>query len=163
MNSAVSDEESARLTQLKTLLDAAGVDYDILVHDRNYATADDGVVMGLGTLLDMAPTFILRTEVGYMAAIVRGDTRLAYRKIKKQFHLKNVALASPEEVKQLTGSEIGWVALINPGLKTIVDQRLIEVEAVFGGSGVANHTLRISPQSVIVLNSAQVFDFTESK
>jgi len=42
-----------------------------------------------------------------------------------------------------------------------VDERVTEVEAVYGGSGVANHTLRISSQAVVTLTPAQVFDFAE--
>jgi prolyl-tRNA editing enzyme YbaK/EbsC (Cys-tRNA(Pro) deacylase) len=85
----------------------------------------------------MAPTFILQTESGYLAA--------------------------PEAVKELTGAEVGYVSLINAGIKTIVDQRLLEMEAVFGGSGVRNHTLKINPRVVVALTGAEVFDFTELK
>jgi prolyl-tRNA editing enzyme YbaK/EbsC (Cys-tRNA(Pro) deacylase) len=74
----------------------------------------------------MASTLILRTEAGYLAAIVRGDTRLSYKKIKQKLGLKNVSLAAPEQVKQLTGSEVGHVALVNHGLTTIVDERVTE-------------------------------------
>jgi len=47
----------------------------------------------------MAPTFILQTEAGYLAAIIQGDTRLSYKKIKQKLGLKNVSLAAPEQVK----------------------------------------------------------------
>lgn len=157
------DENFARLTQLKACLDAAGVTYQILVHAQNISSAEDGAQIGLGTLSEMAPTFILKTEAGYLAAVVRGDVRLSYKKIKQKLGLKNVSLAAPEQVKQLTGSEVGYVALVNHGLKTIVDQRILEIETVYGGRGEPNHTLRINPQAVITLTQAQVFDFTELK
>ncbi len=66
---------------------------------------------------------------------MRGDTRLSYKKIKRRLGLKNVSLAAPERVKQLTGSEVGQVALVNFGLKTIVDERVTQVETIYGGCG----------------------------
>jgi prolyl-tRNA editing enzyme YbaK/EbsC (Cys-tRNA(Pro) deacylase) len=156
-------EETARITQLKTRLEAAGVPYAILVHAQNIASAEDGAQTGLGDLAAMAPTFILQTENGYLAAIVRGDTRLVYKKIKQKLGLKNVALAAPEQVKTLTGSEVGQVALINPGLPTLMDERVTQMETIYGGTGEANHTLQISPQAVAALTQAEVFDFAEVK
>ncbi len=158
-----SDIQSASLSQLRQRLDDAGIQYAILVHERNISTAQDGARTGLGALSVMAPTFILRTEAGYLAAIIRGDTRLSYKKIKQKLGLKNVSLATPEQVKQLTGSEVGSVAPLNRGMQTIVDERVIEVEVIHGGSGEPNHTLRIAPQAVVTLTQAQVFDFTEPK
>ena len=157
------DQESARLTQLKAYLDGSGVSYTILVHEQNISTAQDGTQTGLGTLSAMAPTFVLKTEAGYLAAIIRGDTRLSYKKIKQQLGLKNVSLAAPDQVKQLTGAEVGSVALVNPGMQTIIDRRVEEVPLVYGGSGEARHTLRITPQDLIRSTQAQVFDFTEFK
>lgn len=163
MNISASNDESTRLAQLKTRLDGIGIPYTILVHVENIASAQDGAQSGLGDLSVMAPTFILKSEAGYLAAIVRGDTRLSYKKIKQKLGLKNVSLAAPEQVKSLTGSEVGQVALVNDGLKTIMDERVTQMGMIYGGSGIANHTLRIAPQAVITLTQAQVFDFSELK
>ena len=159
----VPDHESDRLSQLKRCLDSAGITYAILVHEQNISTAQGGAQTGLGALSAMAPTFILRTETGFLAAIVRGDTRLSYKKIKQKLGLKNVSLATPDQVKQLTGSEVGHVALVNQGVQTIVDERVMEVAMIYGGSGEPNHTLQIAPQAVVTLTQAKVFDFTELK
>jgi Ala-tRNA(Pro) deacylase len=163
MNPSEANDQPPRLSHLKAYLNAAGIAYAILVHPQNISSAQEGVQKGLGDLSVMAPTFILRTEAGYLAAVVRGDTRLSYKKIKQKLGLKNVSLAAPEQVKLLTGSEVGHVALVNHGLKTIIDERVTEVDSVYGGTGEPNHTLRISPQAVITLTQAQVFDFTELK
>jgi len=171
MNTSVSNEKhtqfqdntSTPLSQLKMCLDAAGITYTILVQAQNISSAQDGTQAGLGTLSAMAPTFVLQTEAGFLAAIIRGDTRLSYKKIKRRLGLKNVSLATPEQVKHLTGSEVGQVALVNQGLNTIVDERVTEMKTIYGGSGESNHTLQINPQDVVTLTQAQVFDFTELK
>lgn len=155
--------QTERLSELKSLLNAAGIAYAILEHDQTISTAQEGVQTGLGTLSSMAPTFILKTEAGYLAAIIRGDTRLAYKKIKQQLGLKNISLASVDQVKEVTGAEVGYVSLVYPGIETIVDEKVIAMDVVFGGCGVPRYTLQIQPKDLVAIVRASVFDFTEPK
>lgn len=163
-NKATSlDQEPIQLRRLKETLDAAGINYVIHAHSVAIQSAQDGVAQGFGRLANMAPTLILRSENNYLAAIVRGDTRVSYKKIKRYLKLKNLSLASPERVQQVTGSEVGYVSLINSGVATIIDNRIAEMDTIYGGCGIPNYTLQISPQDLIALTKAQVFDFTEPK
>lgn len=148
---------------MKQLLIDGHAEYEILAHDETLRSAEDGVGQGLGSLRDMAPTFILKTETGFMAAIISGETRLSYKKIKRQFGLKNVALAGPDKVKEVTGAEIGYVSLINPRLPTIMDSRLVTLNRVYGGCGVPQMSLRIRATDLLRITRATVFDFTEQK
>lgn len=157
------NQEPVRITQLRETLAAVGVPYAIHVRDLAVQSAHDGVEQGFGGLENMAPTLILRTENGYMAAIIRGDTRISYKKIKQRLQLKDISLASPEQVQQVTGSEIGSVSLINSGIVTIVDSRVAGMDMIYGGCGIPRYTLQINPQDLIALTQAQVFDFTEPK
>lgn len=160
-NMVLSDKEAARLDQLKETLESAKVSYAILAQDLTVRSAQEGVRQGLGELANMAPTLILRSEIGYLAAIIQGNRRLSYKKIKRELKLKNLCLASPEQVQQVTGSEVGYVSLFNAGITTIIDSCLTEVDTILGGCGVPSYTLKINPRDLIVLAQAQVFDFTE--
>ena len=159
----MTEQEAQQLEKLRSILDQHGAEYRILENGNNLASAEDGAESGLGALDEMAPTFILRSKMGYIAAIARGDTRLSYKKIKQHFGLKDVSLASPEEVQELTGAAVGYVALLNPGLPTIVDERLLEKPLVYGGTGVLSHTLAAAPAVIIQCTAAEVFDFCELK
>lgn len=149
------------LELLKQLL--AGCSYEIFSHAETIVSASDGVERGMGRLEETAPTFILETEKGPITAIISGRTRLSYKKIKKALGLKNVSLASPEVVTRVTGAEIGYVSLINPGLITIIDHQVTNNPLVYGGCGIPRHTLCINPHDLIRVTQAQVFDFTEPK
>ncbi len=159
----LSEQDMARLNQLREALDVAHAHYTLLAHDPTIRSAQEGAEQGLGELANMAPTFILRSETGYLAAIIRGDTRLSYKKIRQKLKLKDLCLATPEQVQQVTGSEVGYVSLFNSGIMTIVDLRLTDLDMIYGGCGVPRHTLKINPQDLIVVTRAQVFDFTELK
>jgi len=156
-------EELELLGQLKQILDQARANYEILTHPGAVLTAEEGVKRGIGDLAEMAPTLILETEKGYLAAIISGATRLSFKKIKKSLGLKNISLASPDAVLRETGAQVGSVSLVNPNLPTILDTRLEKFRTVFGGCGIPYHTLRISPIDLISITRADVFDFSEPK
>lgn len=158
-----SDEVIRRLDVLRATLDTAGADYEILPHAITYHSAEDGVAHGVGSLAEMAPTFILRTKRGFIAAIISGATRMSYKKIKKQLWLRDISMADPQTVLEETGAEVGYVSLIQPSINTIVDERLLQTGEGYGGCGVPNHTLRIKVDDLVRITGAEVFDFTEPK
>ena len=151
------------IDQLRQVLNEAGASYTIHIHDETVASVQKGVDMELGELRAMAPTLILSTQAGYVAAIISGETRLSYKKIKKELRLRDVSLATPEQVQQVTGAHTGNVALINPGIRTIVDTRLTEQSSIYGGCGIPCYSLQISIKDLIAVTYAEVFDFTELK
>jgi Cys-tRNA(Pro)/Cys-tRNA(Cys) deacylase len=155
--------DSEKIVILRRMLDDAAIAYDIIRTYTTIRTADAGVENGFGTLVSMAPTFILVTEKGPLSAIISGDRRISYKKIKLKLGLKNVSLATPDQVNQITGANVGEVSLVNQKLKCIMDGLLYRVDAVYGGCGEPNYTLRINPQDLAKLNHAEVFDFTEAK
>jgi len=156
-------EASVLPPALRQALDAAGVAYEVLAHEATLHRAEDGVAHFGVPLAQMAPTLVLHTERGPLAATVSGATRLSFKKIKKALGLRNVSLAPREEVVALTGAEPGVVALVNPGLATLVDRRLLEQPWAYGGCGVPARTLRMRPADVVAVTGAQVLDITEDK
>jgi prolyl-tRNA editing enzyme YbaK/EbsC (Cys-tRNA(Pro) deacylase) len=150
-----------RIQRLRAVLDEAGAAYEISAQPEIIRSSADGVESGIGQLNEMAPTLILETERGCLAAIINGSTRLSYKKIKKALKLRNVSLASPEVALQTTGAAVGTISLINPGLPTILDLQLADV--VYGGCGVPGYTLRIARPDLVRITGADVLDFTEPK
>ena len=159
----LSQDEINRLSQLRHTLDNARANYEIFSQLETIISAEDGVERGMGNLAEMAPTLILETEKGFMAAVISGETRLSYKKIKKALGLKNVSLAKPDVVLRETGAQVGTISLVNQIFPTIVDSQLIKADAVYGGCGVPRHTLRIKTLDLIKVTQANVFDFTEPK
>jgi Cys-tRNA(Pro)/Cys-tRNA(Cys) deacylase len=98
-----------------------------------------------------------------MVATVSGTTRLSLRKLKKALRLRNVSLAAPEEVRALTGADPGTVPLVNPGLATLVDQRLLEQPWAYGGCGVPARTLKLRPSDLVTVTGARVLDIADDK
>lgn len=88
-------------------------------------------------------------QSGYVAAIVSGERgRLDFQAVA----CKKVKLASPKQVEQVTGYQIGTVPLVGVSLPCLFDRRLYRYSFIYGGTGVAGSTLKISPEDVEKLN-----------
>ncbi len=159
----INKKTEGEISHLHQHLTRQNVEYTILSHENHIFSAEDGERNGMGSLKEMAPTFLLKTENGYLFAIISGVSKLSYKKIKKKLGLKNISLAKPEEVLEQTGEQVGTVSLINQKYPVILSDKLLEVEHVFGGCGVPNHTLKIEVNALISLLKPEVFDFTELK
>jgi prolyl-tRNA editing enzyme YbaK/EbsC (Cys-tRNA(Pro) deacylase) len=156
-------ETEPRLTALHTLLNYEKANYEIFKHAERLITATDGPNRGIGTMDESAPTFILKTKNGYIAVILKGNMRISYKKLKKSLGIKDISLASPEEVLQVTGSQIGAVSLVQTQLPTFVDQQLLNSEFCYGGCGIFYHTLKIRINDLIQITHATVLDFAEKR
>ncbi|MDR3646317.1 MAG: YbaK/EbsC family protein [Candidatus Babeliales bacterium] len=150
-----------KLEQLDTLLKNANADYSILKNETNISSAAQGAALYGISLSETTPTLIIKTDSGYLAAIIGGDTRISFKKLKHALNSKDVNLADPETVFNITGAKIGEVSLVNPELKTIIDSNVLKNKACYGGCGTPKTTLRINTNDLIKITNAQILDFAD--
>lgn len=132
-------------------LTEAGADYEIIHHLKPILSTVDAE--GLFDIRKSAPIFILKTENGYIALIVSGQNgKLNFKSIKQILGLKKLSMASREEILEQTGFEAGAVPLIGHNMPTIIDQRVLRTDYVFGGTGDPYHTLKINPSDLQRIN-----------
>jgi prolyl-tRNA editing enzyme YbaK/EbsC (Cys-tRNA(Pro) deacylase) len=156
-------DTNAKLQRLGEFLQSQHADYDILIDELNLSQASTGAVQYGIPLSQAAPTLILKLSDQYIAVIIRGDTRISFKKLKQVLQIKEASMADPQIVEQVTGSKIGQVSLINPGLTTIIDTHVLENTYCYGGCGVANATLKINTHDLVRIINARVLDFAEPR
>ncbi len=88
--------------------------------------------------------------------ILDGESRVDLKKLTKL--VGKVRFASPEEVKQITGFEVGAVPPIGIKIKTIVDKKVLENKFVIGGGGRIDRLIRLIPDKIIQHQKAIVED-----
>jgi prolyl-tRNA editing enzyme YbaK/EbsC (Cys-tRNA(Pro) deacylase) len=71
-----------------------------------------------------------------------------------------VRLASPREVKEVTGYEVGELPPIGIPVKTLIDLRVLERSYVLGGGGAVNRLIRIDPRKIVEVQNAEVEDIS---
>jgi prolyl-tRNA editing enzyme YbaK/EbsC (Cys-tRNA(Pro) deacylase) len=151
---------SLKIKQLEHL--CAGIDHEIFQDDILMANARIGAQHYGISLKECTPTFILKADDDFVAMIIQGSRRIDFKKVRQFLGAKNIRMASPEEILDLTESPVGSVSMINPHLQTLIDTGITELESCYGGCGVEHYTLKISSQGLIKITEATVGDFTKA-
>ena len=92
----------------------------------------------------------------FLACVVLATTRLDVNKrVRKLMGVSKASFASAEEMKELTGMEIGGVTPFSlpGGLQLYVDSRIMKLDWVILGGGGRDHKLKISPGVFHQLNA----------
>lgn len=131
--------------------------YEIIRHEKQIRTAQEGAEYFGIEIGQTAPTLVLRSEKQYYAMIVSGDRgRVDFERVAGMIGCRQLNLASPKEVRQITGYTVGSVSLVL-SLPCILDKGLFRYPFVYGGTGEPASTLKISPQDLEKLNHVVAF------
>lgn len=155
--------DDVQLSKLETLLKNENADYLIYKDTFNLTSAEEGAKHYGISLSETTPTIILKTKDQYFAAIICGNTRISFKKLKLALNVKDISMADPETVLSLTGSKVGEVSLINDGFVTLIDNNILKNRHCYGGSGISKITLRINSNDLIRITKATLLDFTEPR
>lgn len=150
-----------QLDKLTKTLKENTADYSIYTDSSNVRTAQEGADLYKIHLSETTPTFILKTKEKYYAAIICGNRRISFKKLKQALNIQSISMADPQTVLALTGAKVGEISLINCDITTLVDIHVLNNKDCYGGCGVPNKTLRINTQDLIRITNAEVLDFSE--
>lgn len=92
-------------------------------------------------------TLLFQTEKGVVAALIRGDYDINEAKLKNQLGVLELALASAETIKKLTGAEVGYAGPVNlPESVTVIADLSTEHRINFecGGNETDYHLLNVN-------------------
>ena len=99
--------------------------------------------------------FISEKE-GPVLVIVDGESKVDLDKLAKIFG--RVRLATPEEVKKITGFEVGAVPPVGVKVKTIVDPKVLGNKFVIGGGGRIDKLSKLNPEKIVEYQKATMVD-----
>jgi len=151
--------QKQKLNQLITTLEKLRMEYEIIEH-RPITSVQEGLdELGIAAYQGVS-TLLLKADNNYITAIRRDDNKLNFKKIKKLLSVRNLQLATREKVRELTGSDIGYVSLYNENFKPLMDKTIVEQNIVYGGTGSPKHDLKIKSQDLITLTNARIVDIT---
>ncbi|MDI3476052.1 MAG: hypothetical protein PWQ79_810 [Thermococcaceae archaeon] len=104
-------------------------------------------------------SLVLMSESGPILVIVDGESKVSLEKIKR--HFGEVRLATPEEVKKITGFEVGGVPPVGVDTRTVVDPKVLENEFVIGGGGRIDRLSKLRPAKIVEYQKADVIEIRE--
>ncbi len=108
-------------------------------------------------------SLLFKTDNTYSLFLVAGDKKVSLNKIKKTLNLKNVCMATAEEVKKVTGYTIGGVSPVGHlnKIDTFVDISLERFNELYAAAGHPNCVFKINFINLQKITNGQTKDLTE--
>ena len=108
-------------------------------------------------------SLLIRTDNTILLCLVSGDKRCSLNKLKKITQIKDISMASPEDVKIQTGYTIGGVSPVGhlKKINIFVDISLERFEDIFAAAGHPNCVFKINFENLLKITQAEIKDIVE--
>ena len=108
-------------------------------------------------------SLLFRTENSFTLCLVAGDKKASLNKIKKTLNIKDVSMASAEDVKNITGYTIGGVSPIGHLNKVdiFIDNSLERFTSLFAAAGHPNCVFEINFTNLQKITNGSIREITE--
>jgi Ala-tRNA(Pro) deacylase len=154
------------MEDLRSFLDEAGVDYEVLEHAHTERAADEAAALGVA-LEEVAKTLVLSTPEGNVRAVLPASERIDLRKAGDVVGAsgKKVQLASEDDLaRDYTEFELGAVPPFSGKAdRVIIDSRLAERDSVVLEAGSHERSVRLKTADLVRLTGAQVAEISREE
>jgi len=108
-------------------------------------------------------SLLFKTEDSFILCLVSGDKRCSLNKLKKIKNKKDVAMASPEDVKNQTGYTIGGVSPVGHlnKVEIFIDKYLERFTDLFAAAGHPNCIFKINFSNIQKITNGKIKDIIE--
>ena len=107
-------------------------------------------------------SLLFKTENSFTLCLVAGDKKASLNKIKKTLDIKDVSMASAEDVKNITGYTIGGVSPIGHSNKIdiFIDKSLERFTSLFAAAGHPNCVFKIDFKNFQKITNGSIKEIT---
>ena len=108
-------------------------------------------------------SLLFKTENLFILCLVAGDKKVSLNKIKKILNIKDVSMASADDVKNITGYTIGGVSPIGHSNKIdiFIDNSLKRFTSLFAAAGHPNCVFEINFTDLQKITNGSIKEITE--
>lgn len=154
------------MAQLISVLDDAGIEYELLTHAHTERAVDEAKALGLPPTA-VAKTLVIAAEGGYVRAVLPASERIDLRKVRDVLEGgKEIHLASEEELaRDYPDFELGAVPPLGGSRRdrVLVDPRVSEQHSVVLEAGSHEQSVRLAIDDLLKLTEAQVVDICKEE
>ncbi|MHA2245970.1 MAG: aminoacyl-tRNA deacylase [Candidatus Hodarchaeales archaeon] len=135
---------------LQQYIDENGLRAEIITLGASTTTVDESVkALGCESEEIIKSIIVVASTNEYYLVILQGNRKIRTKKLKKLLNVKDVKLASPEQVKKVTGYKVGDVPPISVELPVILDELVIEGKKLYGGGGAPTKLMTITVDELL--------------
>ena len=108
-------------------------------------------------------SLVLKAENTFILCLVAGDKRASLNMIKKELNIKDVSMASSDEVKKVTGFTIGGVSPIGHlnKIEILIDNSLKRFNSLFAAAGHPNCVFEINFDDLQKITNGSIKEIIE--
>ena len=142
-------------------LEEKKIEFSLIELKNRAMTVEDVVKFSDGKVnpKEICKTLILKDlENNPYAVVSLGLDRIDFEKVRKRFNCSKLRLATPDEIKQEIGLEIGAVCPLFLNLPMLIDSRIFSRKKVNFGSGDHLFGIEIDPRDILKCVDAKITD-----
>ena len=108
-------------------------------------------------------SLLFKTENSFTLCLVAGDRKASIIKIKKTLNIKDVSMASADEVKDVTGFTIGGVSPVGHlnKIDVFIDNSLKRFESLYAAAGHPNCVLKLDFINLQKITNGSIKEISE--
>ena len=108
-------------------------------------------------------SLVFKTEKNFILCLVAGDKKASIKKIKKFLNLKDVSMASADDVKVVTGYTIGGVSPVGhlSKIDIFIDNSLQRFSSLFAAAGHPNCVFKLNFNELKEITNGSIKELTE--
>ncbi len=163
----MAEEQTEKIIEF---LERNKVKYKLIVHKAIYTSEEGAKARGLELRNGVKSLIFKFGGDVFKLLLVRGDRKADIKKLREIFNVKNIRLASPEEVLDISGCEIGSVhpfgMLMKSGidgadeLEIIMDESILENTDVDFSIGQHTHSMEMTARDFLKVIKPRMERFT---
>ena len=136
---------------------------EVIVLENSARTAKDAAIALGCDVGAIVKSLLFKTGDNFTLCLVAGDKRCSLNKLKKIKNIKDISMASPEEVKTQTGYTIGGVSPVGHlnKLEIFIDKSLERFNKLFAAAGHPNCVFKINFNDIQKITNGKVEDIIE--
>jgi Ala-tRNA(Pro) deacylase len=154
------------MADLTSVLDQAGVEYDVLSHPHTERASDEAEALGLPPSA-VAKTLVLDAPEGHVRAVLPASQRIDLRKVREHVEGgKDIHLASEDELaSDYPDVELGAVPPFGGASRdrVLVDVRIAEQHTVVLEAGSHDRSVRLETTDLLKLTQAEIVDICKEE
>ena len=136
---------------------------EVIILENSARTAKDAAIALGCDVGAIVKSLLFKMEDNFILCLVAGDKRCSLNKLKKIKNIKDISMASPEEVNTQTGYTIGGVSPVGHlnKLEIFIDKSLERFNELFAAAGHPNCIFKINFKDIQKITNGKVEDIIE--
>jgi Cys-tRNA(Pro)/Cys-tRNA(Cys) deacylase len=98
-----------------------------------------------------------------LLAIVKAQCKVNRRKIKRLLAVKDVRLATPEEVLKTSGYPVGGVPPFNSITRVLLDPQVLTSDTCYAGGGDIDRLVEVRTHDIVAILKPRVADISDQR